>query len=95
MSVVWTEEGGVEYGWCLFGHGSKPDGEVWVMVAPGGIAHACGTVRKCGLTGLGAHATLASECRVLPQQQLLQRVDRGNGAHSHTAADRQARITGR
>lgn len=35
---------------------------------------------KCGLTGVGAHATLASECRVLPQQQLLQRVGRGNGA---------------
>lgn len=70
---VWTE---MECEWCLFGHGSKPDGKVWVIAAVGDdiisihthvLTHTC--VCDCqyySLTGRGAHATLVTECRVLP-----------------------------
>lgn len=64
----------MECEWCLFGHGSKPDGKVWVMAALGDDimsihtrTHTCACDRQYyRLTGKGAHATLASECRVLP-----------------------------
>lgn len=53
------------------------------MLAPGDIAQVRRTDdEKHGPAGAGAHATLASECRVAPQQRLLQRVGRGNGARA-------------
>lgn len=61
---------------CLFGHGSKPESKVWRIAAPGVVlcAYSTGTYahtgmcddQKHGLTGIGTHATLVSEWRVLP-----------------------------
>lgn len=50
---VWTE---MECEWCLFGHGSKPDGKVWVIAAVGDDImnihrHVCVTISSTVLLG--------------------------------------------
>lgn len=56
LSWGWVgRDGGGEWrgglSWCLFGHGSKPDGEVWLMVALGDIAQTRWMMRSAVLLG--------------------------------------------
>lgn len=71
-------EGGLSS--CLFGHGPKPDGEVWLMAALGDIAEARWMMRSVVLLGRELMLHWCPNAVSLPQQRLLRRVGRGNGA---------------
>lgn len=52
---------------CLFGHGCKTDGKVWAAAALGNdLAHTFTRTPTVSAAVVLAHATLASERRVLP-----------------------------
>lgn len=87
---TWTE---MECELCLFGHGYKPVGKLWVIGALGGdrtYSHACAFMTMVAWSYWDRNSCYIGISMACPSwQQLQQRVGRGNGVRSYQASDRQ------